>query len=79
MDTNARPMSGVSINYKVLTYVECREVSGVFQNIDPPPLFHPASVSSPRTKGSPGGEGGGWSIFSIFWKRPDIGLASLRY
>ncbi len=35
--------------HKVLTYVEYRTVSGVFKNIDPPPLLHPASVSSPRT------------------------------
>jgi hypothetical protein len=34
-----------------LTYVEYRAVSGVFQNIDLPPPFHPTSVSSPRTKG----------------------------
>jgi hypothetical protein len=65
-------------NHKVLTYVEYRTVSDVFQNIDPPPpSLHLASVSSPRTKGggthSPGGEGGGGSIF---WKTPDIGLAS---
>ncbi len=45
----------------------------------PHPPLHPASVSSPRTKGggyathSPGGEGGGGSIF---WKTSDIGLAS---
>jgi hypothetical protein len=50
--------------HKVLTYVDYRAVSGVFQNIDPPPL-HPASVSSPRTKG--GGDpltwgGGGVNI-----------------
>ncbi len=37
--------------HKVLTYVEYRAVSGVFQNIDPQPPLHPASVSSPRTKG----------------------------
>jgi hypothetical protein len=37
--------------HKVLTYIEYRAVSGVFQNIEPPTLFHPASVSSPRTKG----------------------------
>jgi hypothetical protein len=37
--------------HKVLTYVEYRAVSGVFQNIDPPPPSQPASVSSPRTKG----------------------------
>jgi len=30
---------------------EYRAVSGVFQNIDHPPPFHPASMSSPRTKG----------------------------
>jgi hypothetical protein len=33
------------------TYVEYRAVSGVFQNIDPPPPLHPANVSSPRTEG----------------------------
>jgi hypothetical protein len=38
-------------NHKVLTYVEYRAVSGVFQNIDPPPPFHPASVFSPHTIG----------------------------
>jgi hypothetical protein len=37
--------------HKVLTYVEYRAVSGVFQNINPPPPLHPPSVSSPRTKG----------------------------
>ena len=58
--------------HKVLTYVECRAVSGVFQNIDPPLPFHPASVSSPRTKG------GGCTLAErwFFWKTPDIGLAS---
>jgi hypothetical protein len=52
-------------------------LSGVFQNIDPPPPLHPASVSSPRTEEgnthSPGGEGVGGSIF---WKTPDKGFAS---
>ncbi len=68
-------------SHKVLTYVEYRPVSGVFPNIDPPPPLHPASVSSPRTKGGGGGYtlarrwGGGGSIF---WKTPDIGLASYR-
>jgi hypothetical protein len=61
--------------HKVLTYIEYRAVSGVFRTIDPPPSLHPASVSSILQKGgecthSPGGEG------SIFWKTPDIGLAS---
>ncbi len=37
--------------HKVLTYVEYRAVSGVFQNIDPPPPLPLASVSSPCTKG----------------------------
>ncbi len=46
---------------------EYRAVSGVFQNIDPPPPFHPASVSSPphqRRGGthSLGGEGVGVNI-----------------
>ncbi len=55
------------LNNKVLTYEDYRAVSGVFQNIDPQPGYHPASVSSA------GWWGGGWSIF---WKTPDIGLAS---
>jgi hypothetical protein len=62
---------------KVLTYIEYRAVSGVVRTVDPPPLLHQASVSSPRTKGggvhTPGRRGGGGSIF---WKTPDIGLAS---
>ncbi len=45
--------------HKVLTYVEYRAVSGVFQNIDPPhPFFHPASVSSPPHQRRGGGGGG---------------------
>ncbi len=40
-----------ALTHKVLTYVEYRAVSSVFQNIDPPPPLHPASVSSLRTKG----------------------------
>jgi hypothetical protein len=64
---------------KVIKYsqiMEYRAVSGVFQTIDTPHPLHPASVSSPRTKGvcvlhtRPGCEG------SIFWKTPDIGFAS---
>jgi hypothetical protein len=34
--------------HKVLTFVEYRAVPGVFQNFDPPPPLHSASVSSPR-------------------------------
>ncbi len=41
--------------HKVLTYVEYRAVPGVFQDIDPHPPLHRASVSSPRTKGGGGG------------------------
>ncbi len=61
-----------SYHHKVLTYVEYRTVSGVFQNIDPHPPLRPASMSSPRTKGGGytlagrRGAGGG----SIFWKTP---------
>ncbi len=80
---NHRPfLNGTSLGrnldippHKVHTYVEYRAVSGVFQNIDSPPPLHPATVSSPRTIHSPGGEVRGWGT-SIFWKTPDIGLAS---
>jgi len=56
-----------SLAHKVLTYVEYRAVSGVFQNIDPHPPLHPASVSSPPHQGqggplSPGSEGVGVNI-----------------
>jgi hypothetical protein len=59
------------------TYVEYRAVSGVFQNIDPPPPLHPANVSSPRTKG-----GGvhtrqvlrGWGVNILEHTRHRIGL-----
>ncbi len=52
-------------------------VSGVFQNIDPPPPLHPLSVSSLRTRG-----GGlhtrwavrGWGVNIL--EEPDIGLVS---
>ncbi len=54
----------VGVSHKVLTYVEYRAVSGVFQNIDPPP---PSPLSEcvlsqyQRRMGthSPGGEGVG--------------------
>jgi hypothetical protein len=61
-------------NHKVLTYVEYRAVSGVFQNIDPPTLsplsecvLHPHQRR--YTMAGRWGSGG-----SIFWKTP--GLAS---
>ncbi len=52
-------------------------MSGVFRTIDPPPPLHPASVSSPRTKGGGvhtrrGGGGGGVNISED--ARPWIGL-----
>ncbi len=50
------------LNHKVLTYVECRAVSDVFQNIDtPPPSPTSGCVLPPKTKAGgthlPGGEG----------------------
>ncbi len=74
--------SNHALQHKVLTYVEyttelCLASSEL---LTPHPPLHPASVSSPRTKGgrvhtrrAVGGGGGGGSIF---WKMPDIGLAS---
>ncbi len=63
--------------HKVLIYVEYKTVSGVFQNIDPPPPLPPASMSSPRTKGGGNTLAGRWGgRGSIFWKTPDIGLAT---
>ncbi len=69
-----------TFSHKVLTYIYCTEqclVSSELKTPHPVSSLHPASVSSPRTKG-----GGvrtrrpamGWG--SIFWKAPDIGLAS---
>ncbi len=46
-----------SINTKYLQK-EYRAVSGVFQNIDPPPPLHPASVSFPPHQRRGGGGGG---------------------
>jgi hypothetical protein len=45
--------------HKVLTYIEYRAVSGVFQTIDHPPPLHLASVTYPCTKG---GGGGGYTV-----------------
>ncbi len=68
------PVRGCTTKY---LHIEYRAVSGVFRTIHPPPPLHPASVSSPRTKGVgytlAGWWGGGGSIFR---KTPDIGLAS---
>jgi hypothetical protein len=68
-----------ALYHKVLTYVEYRAVSGVFQNIDPPPPSPPSECvlpPAPKAGGTPSlgpvREVGG----SIFWKTPDIGLAS---
>jgi hypothetical protein len=52
--------------HKVLTYVEHRAVSGVFQNIDPcthPLSIHAASVPKAGGTHSPGGEGVGGQYF----------------
>jgi hypothetical protein len=38
----------VYLTQKVLTYVEYRAVSGVFQNIDPPPPHRPAEGGHTR-------------------------------
>ncbi len=68
-------------NHKVLTYVEYRAVSDVFQIFTlPHPLSTQRVCPPPERRGggggthSPGGEGVGGG--SIFWKTPDIGLAS---
>ncbi len=57
---------------------EIGAVSGVFQNIDPPPPSHPASVSSPRTKGGgytlAGRWGGGGGVNILEDARHWIGL-----
>ncbi len=57
-----------------------RAVSGVFQNIDPPPPHSTQRVCPPPAPKAGGTQytlagrwGGGWSIF---WKTPDIRLAS---
>ncbi len=63
----------LGVTHKVLTYVEYRAVSEAFQNIDPPPPLHPKRRG--RTH-SPGGEGGEGANILVFWKTPDIGLAS---
>ncbi len=65
-----------------LTYVEYRAMSGVFQNIDPPPPSPPSECVLPQHQRRGGGGTprravrGWWVIISIFWKTPDIGLAS---
>jgi hypothetical protein len=58
----------MNVNHKVLTFVEYRAVSRVFQNIDPPPLSPTSECVLPphQSRGgthSPVGEGGGGSIF----------------
>ncbi len=63
---------------QVFTNVEYRAVSGVFQNnYHQPPSPASECVLPPAPKAgdthSPGGEG---VVGSIFWKTPDIGLAS---
>jgi hypothetical protein len=73
LDTVAN-LRSVQSTHKVLTNVEYRPVSGVFQNSDPPPpCFLPPHQRRGGGTHSPGGEGGGGSIF---WRTPNIGLAS---
>jgi hypothetical protein len=69
------------VGHKLFTYVvEYRALSGVFKNIDPPPPSPPFEWVLPPhhrrggTHSPAGGVGGGGE--SIFWKMPDIGLAS---
>ncbi len=57
---NTRPT--LTVHDKVLTYVEYRAVSGVFQNIDPPPPLHPASVSSPAPNAGGYTLAGRWGV-----------------
>ncbi len=75
------PRSREGKHQKVLTYVEYRAVSGVFQNIDPPPLPSPPSecVLPPAPKAgdthSPGGDWwGGWGVNILEDARNTIGL-----
>jgi hypothetical protein len=51
-------------------YVEYKAVSGVFQNIDPPPPSHPASVSSPHTRWAVRGVGGQYFERRQTWDWP---------
>ncbi len=53
---------------KLLTYVEYRAVSGVFQNIDPPPPLHPASEVHTRRVVR------GWGVNILEDARHRIGL-----
>ncbi len=57
----------VSADHEVLTYVEYRAVSDVFQNIDPPPPSPSRECVPPHQRRggthSPGGEGGGGQYF----------------
>jgi hypothetical protein len=78
-NSDYKAQSLVNAAHKVLTYVEYRTVSGVFQNIDSPPPLRPASVSSPRTKGRGGGihtrQGvRGWGVNILGDARHWIGL-----
>jgi hypothetical protein len=59
-------------NLKVLTYVEYRAVSGVFQNMDPPPPSPPSECVLPRTAV----KGVGVNILED--ARHRIGIISLR-
>jgi hypothetical protein len=67
---------GVKAQSTYCTYVEYRAVSGVFQNIDPPPPLPLASVSYPRTKGgyTLAGRVRGWGVNILEDARHGVGL-----
>ncbi len=71
----------VSVDHKVLKYVEYRAVSGVFQNIDPPTSPPSECVLHPHQRlgdiHSPGGEGGGVNILEDARHRIDLLLYNL--
>ncbi len=54
------------ILHKVLTYVEYRAVSGVFQNIDPPPPLQPSKCLLPK------GVGPSTTLARPGWMKPEI-------
>jgi len=62
-----------SDSHKVLTYVEYRAVSASSKILTPTPLSAQRVCPPPAPYTLAGCEGGGGSIF---WKTPDIGLAS---
>jgi hypothetical protein len=64
----------VTKNLHIIGY---RAVSGVFQTLDPPPPLHPASVSSPRTKG--GGVHTCRAVWGQYFGRRQTPLTELEF